>query len=240
MTAAALLPSEVTWELAVVDMAGTTVRDDGLVERAIAAAVGAVHPRIRVDERDLAGQRGKNKLELFRALVGPEAEEALRVFDEFMLCEVRRGAVRAIPGATAALAELADRGVFVCLATGLSGPVAGAIIDRLGWGDVVQRAFSPQVGTRGRPYPDLVLRAALAARVTAMHRVCVCGDTVNDLASGRGAGAGLVVGVLTGAHSRDRLQAVPHAVVIDSIAALPGLLETTTPRPDGATHHAQR
>jgi phosphoglycolate phosphatase-like HAD superfamily hydrolase len=54
--------------------------------------------------------------------------------------------------------------------------------------------------------------------------VAVVGDTVNDLVSGTRAGAGIVAGVLTGAHDRATLSSAPHTHVLDSIAELPDVL----------------
>jgi phosphoglycolate phosphatase len=52
----------------------------------------------------------------------------------------------------------------------------------------------------------------------------VVGDTSSDVASGLAAGAGLVVGVLTGAHSEKTLTDAGADVVIASVADLPELL----------------
>jgi phosphoglycolate phosphatase-like HAD superfamily hydrolase len=55
--------------------------------------------------------------------------------------------------------------------------------------------------------------------------VAVVGDTVSDLASGTAAGAGAVIGVLSGAHDESTLAAVPHTALIGDVTALIGLLE---------------
>jgi phosphoglycolate phosphatase-like HAD superfamily hydrolase len=61
--------------------------------------------------------------------------------------------------------------------------------------------------------------------------VAVVGDTASDLVAGRRAGAGIVVGVLTGAHDRAELEAVPPTRVLGSVAELPDLLLGASPRP---------
>jgi hypothetical protein len=50
------------------------------------------------------------------------------------------------------------------------------------------------------------------------------GGTPNDLGAGAHAGAGWVVGVLTGSFGREALSAGPATHVLDSIAGLPELL----------------
>jgi len=54
--------------------------------------------------------------------------------------------------------------------------------------------------------------------------VAVAGDTASDMASGRRAGAGWVVGVETGADDADRLREGGATQVIFSVAELPGVL----------------
>ncbi|WP_454111481.1 HAD hydrolase-like protein [Microbacterium aurum] len=77
---------------------------------------------------------------------------------------------------------------------------------------------------RGRPAPDLVWTAALRTGAHAASRIAVVGDTASDVESGLRAGAGLVVGVLSGAHDRAALEAAGAHVVIDDVTALPGVL----------------
>jgi phosphoglycolate phosphatase-like HAD superfamily hydrolase len=74
---------------------------------------------------------------------------------------------------------------------------------------------------RGRPYPDLALKALMACEIDDVRSLAVAGDTANDLLAGWRAGAGVVAGVLTGAHSRTELEAAPHTHVLASIAELP-------------------
>jgi phosphoglycolate phosphatase-like HAD superfamily hydrolase len=52
----------------------------------------------------------------------------------------------------------------------------------------------------------------------------VAGDTTNDLIAGTRAGASVVAGVLTGAHSAEELGEAPHTHLLGSVAELPALL----------------
>ncbi|GAA3101076.1 hypothetical protein GCM10020254_53310 [Streptomyces goshikiensis] len=65
------------------------------------------------------------------------------------------------------------------------------------------------------------LRTGAAADV---REVVVAGDTAYDMLSGRRAGAGIVAGVLTGAHGRETLDEHGATHVLASIADLPALL----------------
>src|ERR1019366_6490275 len=77
---------------------------------------------------------------------------------------------------------------------------------------------------RGRPYPDMIdaLRTQLGG--IACSEVAKVGDTPVDLHEGTMARCGLVVGVLSGAHTLDSLMQHPNDALIPSVAELPELL----------------
>jgi phosphoglycolate phosphatase len=63
----------------------------------------------------------------------------------------------------------------------------------------------------------------LRLEIDDVAETAVAGDTTSDLLAGTRAGASMVVGVLTGAHSREELESVPRTHVIGSITELPSL-----------------
>ena len=218
--------------LAVLDMAGTTVRDDGIVERCFEEALGDMGITV-ADARwptflDVVHETmGRRKIDVFRGLFGDE-EEAQRgnaAFETAIMARIGRGEIEALPGAVDAIAELRARDVKVCLTTGFSGETQQALVDHLGWSDLVDLTLSPGGASgRGRPYPDLVLNAVLRMRIDDVRAVAVAGDTANDLLSGWRAGASIVAGVLTGAHSSAELAEAPHTHILPSVADLPAVV----------------
>ena len=218
-------------ELAVLDMAGTTVRDDGLVERAFVRAMawaGIVEDDPSMDDHlaFVHASMGLSKIEVFRALLGDEerAVGATRAFEQAVADSVAGGEVVPIDGAEAALRRLRASDVKICLTTGFSHDTQSAIVDALGWGGLIDLAVAPGRGLRGRPHPDMILHAVLTLGVDDVAAVAVAGDTASDLLSGWRAGAGIVAGVLTGAHGRDELCAVPHTHLLPSVVDLPDLV----------------
>lgn len=214
--------------LIVLDMAGTTVADGGLVERAFAAAarhVGA-DPEAGIDH--VRATMGESKISVFRHLFGDEtkAQEANRAFEAAYADLVDGGEVAALPGAREAVEELTAQGRTVVLSTGFARPTQDAILAALGWQDLVPLTLCPaDAGGRGRPYPDMVLTAFLrTGAADAVGQVAVVGDTSYDVLSGLRAGAGLVAGVLTGAHDAQALRSAGATHVLDSVAELPRLL----------------
>ncbi|HEY6318797.1 MAG TPA: HAD family hydrolase [Acidimicrobiia bacterium] len=217
-------------DLAVLDLAGTTVRDDGLVEDAFVdalASVGAGPDTAGFADRlaHLRTTMGRSKLEVFREMLGDDAtaRRANESFEAAYGARLTSGAVRPIDGAEEAIAALHDADVRVCLTTGFSPATLTALLDALGWHDRADLALAPGPGVRGRPHPDLVLSAVLRLGIDDVRRVAVAGDTASDLLAGTCAGASVVAGVLTGAHDRATLEAAPHTHVLDSIADFPAL-----------------
>ncbi|HEX5870430.1 MAG TPA: phosphonatase-like hydrolase [Longimicrobium sp.] len=216
-------------ELVVMDMAGTTVHDGGEVPAAFRSALAA--HGVAVTDEELAGVRGASKREVIRTLVTrhqPDALPALldEVYDEFRaaLAERYGAGVRAIEGAEDVFDWLRRRGVRVALNTGFDRTIAEMLLDALGWREgVVDAVVCGDEVRQGRPAPYLIFRAMEAAGATSVHRVMNVGDTELDLQAGWSAGVGWNVGVLSGAHSRERLARAPHTHLVASVASLPAL-----------------
>ncbi|MFD8688334.1 phosphonatase-like hydrolase [Streptomyces sp. NPDC059651] len=219
--------------LIVLDMAGTTVADGGLVEEAFAAA--AAHLGVEPGSADHAEKldhvratMGESKITVFRHLFGEEtlAQRANTAFEEAYGELVDAGRIAPVPGAREAVEQLTSEGRTVVLSTGFARPTQDAILAALGWQDLVPLTLCPaDAGGRGRPYPDMVLTALLrTGAVDDVRRTVVAGDTSYDMLSGVRAGAGIVAGVLTGAHDKDRLTRSGATHVLGSVAGLPGLI----------------
>jgi phosphoglycolate phosphatase len=216
-------------QLAVLDMAGTTVADDGLVERAFTAAIGAqgIDPGTPEYERMIEHVRatmGESKITVFRALLDREeaAQEANKAFEDAYSSLI--DGLKPIGGADDAIRQLQDAGIKVCLTTGFSETTQHRILTALGWQTLADLTLCPAQAGRGRPYPDMVLKALLELRADGVQNVAVAGDTAYDMATGIRAGAGIVAGVLTGAHGKQQLDAAGATHVLESVRDLPGLL----------------
>ncbi|WP_189948890.1 HAD family hydrolase [Streptomyces alanosinicus] len=222
--------------LVVLDMAGTTVADDGLVERAFAAAAAelGVEPGSAEHTEHLAYVRatmGESKISVFRHLFGTEdrAQRANTAFEKAYGDLVDAGLIAPVPGAREAIEALAADGRSVVLTTGFARVTQDAILAALGWQDPsfpVSLTLCPaDAGGRGRPYPDMVLEAFVRTKAAeGVSQIAVVGDTSYDVLSGVRAGAGLVAGVRTGAHGDEAFRAAGATHVLDSVADLPALL----------------
>lgn len=218
-------PAQLPIRLAVLDMAGTTVEDGGLVLSAFEVAATAAGIPDHGPDRENARQyvvdtMGQSKITVFRALTGDDEDRAQagnRAFEAAYDELIGTGDIRPIDGATEAIAELRDAGIKVALTTGFSRATQHRLLDVLGWTDIADLTLSPEEAGRGRPYPDLVLRAVLDLGIDDVRDVAVLGDTSSDVLSGLRAGAHIVAGTLTGAHDRQQLTDAGATHIVDSI-----------------------
>jgi len=194
-------------QVAVMDMAGTTVSDDGLVVEAFeAAATAAGLPPEGVQReqarRHVLDTMGQSKIRVFRTLFGDEelAQRANAAFENAYDGLISGGRVVPIPGAVEAIGRLRAADVKVALTTGFSSGTQGKLLAALGWQAVADLTLAPGDGVRGRPYPDLVLTALMRLGADGVGNVAVLGDTSSDIESAVRAGSPIAAGTLTGAH----------------------------------------
>lgn len=213
------------------DMAGTTVSDDGLVEAAFldalaARGVGEDDPRREGMLDYVRETMGTSKIVVFRALF-PEEADAQAANAAFEAAYARRlddGLVTPMPGAAETIAALRGAGVKVALLTGFSAETRDRLVAALRWEAVADLLICPAEAGRGRPYPDMVLGAFMRLGGEDVRDVAVVGDTAADVASGIHAGASVVAGVLSGADDAARLEAAGATHVLGSVAELPPIL----------------
>lgn len=217
-------------ELVVFDMAGTTVADGGQVPAAFTATLRRYG--VDVDAGDLRAIRGASKREALRRLLpagagsDDRAAEAFEYFREELAARFAREGVRAIAGAEETFQWLRARGIRVALNTGFDRDTTRLLLAALDWTDGrVDAVVCGDDVARGRPAPDLILRAMEATGVRDANAVASAGDTVLDLQAGHHAGVRWNIGVLSGAHDRAALGAAPHTHLIASVAQVPDLWE---------------
>lgn len=218
-------------QVAVIDMAGTTVADDGLVVSSFEAAATAADLPETGPERDHARQyvldtMGQSKIAVFRALFGTEelARRANVAFEAAYEGEIDNGRARPIDGAAQAVTRLRDAGIKVALTTGFSGTTQEKLLAALGWQALADLVLAPGDGVRGRPYPDLILTALIRLKADAVANVAALGDTSSDVDSALRAGCAIAAGTLTGAHDEQRLRDAGATHVVNTVTEFADLL----------------
>ena len=234
-----------TYRLVVFDMAGTTVRDDGAVEAAFLTAAGATG--LGVDPDAIHARRGLSKKRVFRELwrlhgvsdsaeVARLADASHDAFRAALVATFETHPVAPTEGCVDCLARLREAGVAIALTTGFHRAVTDTILARLGWDEglddhrvgppegVVQALVCSEDVPRGRPAPDMILRAMRLLDVGDARHAVKVGDTPADLEAGRNAACGLTLGVTNGSHTEGQLARHPSDGLLPSLSDLPGAL----------------
>lgn len=223
-------------ELAVLDMAGTTIDEGQQVYRILAETANAYGAS--PSEADIARWHGAAKHEALRALLTPSGgappnadllDAVVTDFRARLTSAYAASPPRPIPGITDAMAALRSAGIRIALTTGFDRDVVDSLLAALGWdGDsTVDAVVCGSDVTAGRPAPFMIFRAMEKLGVTDVSRVLVAGDTPRDLQAGTNSGASLVVGVLSGAGDAVELGRYRHTHLLASVADLPALLEVS-------------
>lgn len=219
-----------TIEMVVFDMAGTTVWDgDNAVAACVRDAVAAAG--VEIELTDVDPVMGMPKPLAIRTLLGdtrgvaPSEDEVGRVHTDFqarIVDHYRSGPdVREIEGATEVFEALRGKGIRVTLDTGFDRLILDAIVDRLGWRDLIDDSAASDEVDRGRPAPDLIHALMERAGISDAAAVAKLGDSVSDIEQGLGAGCGLVGAVVC-----DRTRPVIHRYpTVQPVASLREFLQ---------------
>jgi phosphonatase-like hydrolase len=134
--------------------------------------------------------------------------------------------VRPAPNAESILLWLKERGVFTALNTGFPRRIADVIMERLQWvqRNLVDEYIASDDVALGRPYPQMIQSLMYACNISESSEVMKVGDTEVDIYEGRNAGCGMVVGITTGAFTREQLEIHCPDYIIDDLSELQGLI----------------
>lgn len=215
-------------QLVVLDMSGTTIKDKGEVSSSFIESLAEQNIRITADE--LVRVRGSSKREAVLNFIpdGPNrTERAHSVYKAFcyrLAEQYRTHPPEPVDGAESILKLLKRASIQVALNTGFDREIADLILNKLNWDNgIVDAVVCGNEVSRGRPAPDLILRAMELTGVIDVRRVAAVGDTVLDLQAGFQAGVRWNVGVCSGAHNRELLEQAPHTHLISTINDLTDL-----------------
>jgi phosphonatase-like hydrolase len=216
-------------KLVVFDMAGTTVEDKDFVASALVKAfekqelfIATKHANLKmgipkpVAIRELLEDLFEETPDNLDELIDTIHKDFIQLMIEFYQTD---SSVKGKINAVRTMLALKHKEIKVALDTGFSRDIADAIIDRLGWDvqSVIDFSVTSDEVKNGRPHADMVLKAMELAGISDPKEVAKVGDTVSDLQEGTAAGCKYVIGVTTGAQSREQLQKAKHTHLVEDI-----------------------
>lgn len=215
-------------ELAVFDMAGTTVDDRDEVYRVLREATEREGATYTDDQfQQWMGTEKKWAIENLLRIGGVEVTEELHEkawswFREELHRTYTEHPPQPLPGIEDALARLRERGIKVGLTTGFSREIADLILAAMGWrlGETFDASCCADEVKAGRPEPDMIRQVMANLEVDDLGKVISVGDTSADVQSALRAGV-TAVGVLTGHLTRENFEAEGAHLVLASAAELP-------------------
>lgn len=218
-------------ELAVFDMAGTTVNEDNVVYKTVRDALAKHGVEVSLDTV-LEFGAGKEKFKAIADILEQTKNtsiDANRVFEDFkgMLEEAyAKLEVTSYDGVEAFFHILKSRGVKVVLNTGYDQKTASSLLDKLGWaaGNQIDAVITADDVVNGRPSSEMIDKAMDMFGIKNPEHVLKAGDSVIDIEEGKNANCGWTVGVLTGAQTREQLETAQPTLILDSLTDLEKVL----------------
>ncbi len=224
-------------KLVVLDIAGTTVNDFGLVQK---AAMNTMKEKLAVDvtlddANKVMGIPKKTAFEqlcsLHQVEVSAEQIDGLVFhFNERLTAQyAEKGSIELMPHAGELFESIRACGSQVYLNTGFNRAIAEVIVHNLNMGNVLNGYIGSDEVMAGRPQPDMIRLAMKRSGVEYSHFVMKVGDTISDLYEGFSAGCAWNVGVLTGANTYEELRTAPYSQILSNLQPLLGYF----PKPSG-------
>ncbi len=233
-------------KLVVLDMAGTTVKDDHEVERCFYEA--AIQSDLPATRERIKAMQGYPKLQVMRLLwaeaigqhypeVEARAQHSYAIFKEVLEAHYHKHPVYPTKGALELFEWLRGRGIKIALTTGFYRQVTNIILKKLEWdknlmnnylghnGSVIDLSLTPDETGRGRPYPDMILKAMEMLNVSDSQQVINIGDTPADLQAGKAARCLKALAVTNGTHTREELSAYDNDGLLDHVLQVRDVIE---------------
>jgi phosphonatase-like hydrolase len=223
-------------KLVVFDLAGTTVRDDRNVHKVLQKALNGHGVAVSLEDcndvmglpkpiaiRDLLERRYEGSRPVSAAWID---EIHQRFVKEMIAFYKTDPSVSEKEGVSDTFRRLKTNNIKVVVDTGFDRQITNPLLERLGWKTdaLIDGSVTSDEVQRGRPYPDLIFRAMELMDINDAREVVKVGDTISDMQEGQAAGCGMVVGVTTGAFSREALQLAKPTHLIEQLPELLDIL----------------
>lgn len=216
-------------ELAVFDMAGTVVNEGNVVYKTLQKAINKKGRDLTLDfvlEHGAGKEKHQAIKDILAAIdVDSKSEPSEPIFEDFktMLDEAYDTLeVTSFAGVEKLIANLKSQKIKVALNTGYDTRIAELLLKKMNWvkGKHFDTLVTADDAVKGRPHPDMILKAMEILNVSDASKVLKAGDSIIDIEEGKNANCGVTVGVTTGAHTKAQLQSADPTYVLNSLLEL--------------------
>lgn len=219
-------------KLIVLDIAGTTVKDDNNVSKAFQLALKEHGFIVSIDMiNPLMGYEKKEAILRILEVTHAETkeitiEEIELIYNEFVRQMVAHykysPGIEALPQVEETLLSLRKKGIKIGINTGFPIIIAETIISRLQWRKkkLIDFLIGSDEVKSGRPYPYMIEKIMKELNITDSKEVVKVGDTEVDIREGKAAGCKYVIGITTGTFTREELEKYEPTHIIDNISEI--------------------
>jgi phosphonatase-like hydrolase len=220
-------------ELAVFDMAGTTVDEKNVVYKTLRKAINTNGYDLSLDfvlEHGAGKEKHQAIKDILKEHSGQEQLQlAGKIFGEFQELLQQAYAeltVSTYIGVEDLMDALRKAGIKIALNTGYDRKTAELLLDKMKWtlGLQYDALITADEVSKGRPSPDMILEAMRVLQIKDSSKVMKAGDSIIDIEEGKNVPCGMTVGVTTGAHTREQLTSAGPTLVLDSLWSLKDIL----------------
>ncbi len=223
-------------QLAVLDMSGTTIKDNNEVLDCFYDAL--IQTGISRDKKQINTMMGWSKIEVFRTLwteemgiytegVEKKAQRSFSVFKSLLEEYYYAHPVEPTQGCLEIFDYLRKENIKIALNTGFYRQVTDILLNKLNWkvGEIIDFSITSDEVPKGRPQPFMIYALMNHFNVKNPHHVFKIGDTPSDLMEGRAAGC-WSFGLTNGSHTREELELYNNDGLFDSLEAFLAFLKT--------------
>lgn len=222
-------------EIVVFDLAGTTVYDNKDVHKVLQYALKTEGVDITIEEANSV--MGIPKPDAIKQLL---EEKKYQLITDELIDSIHQSFVAKMvdfyktdiqvsekEGVSTTFKKLKEAGIKVGIDTGFDRIITNVVIERMGWAkkNLIDVSVTSDEVERGRPFPDLIYKVMELTGITDAKLIAKVGDTASDLHEGTSAGCGFVIGITSGAFTREQLKSEPHTHLIDHIPEILNVLE---------------
>ncbi len=219
-------------QLAVFDISGTTVKDNGEITEAFQNTFQ--QKGFNIPAEKIAAVMGYKKTDAIKTLLEEFADDKSVINDNYIsemhaffinnMIEYYKTSndIKPLPYVEETFDWLKKNNVKIGLDTGFYNDITDVVIDRLGWlkNNMVDFVISSNEVKEGRPQPYMIQELMKRSNVTDSKKVIKTGDTEVDVREGRNADCLFSIAVTTGAYTKEQLQLYRPDFIIDSLKEL--------------------